>query len=104
GEVAVRGLLRGPEDRNMFTPDNLPGERLFYARDAGEIGVGLGLAKVAPFTIDAAGSPPGTLPQGGETRLVFPNRHLEYALTWYGLAGALAGVFVVFTLSRRRRG
>lgn len=103
GEVAVRGLLRGPEDRNMFTPDDRPGGRLFYARDAGAIGSGLGLAEVAPFTIDAAATPPGTLPQGGETRLVFPNRHLEYALTWYGLAGALAGVFVAFTLSRRRR-
>jgi surfeit locus 1 family protein len=22
-----------------------------------------------------------------------PNRHLEYALTWFGLAGALAGVY-----------
>jgi surfeit locus 1 family protein len=104
GEVVVRGLLRGPEDRNMFTPDDRPGERLFYARDAGAIGAGLGLAKVAPFTIDAVVTPAGTLPQGGETRLVFPNRHLEYALTWYGLAGALAGVFIVFTLSRRRRG
>ena len=59
---------------------------------------------VAPFTIDAMDTPAGTLPQGGETRLVFPNRHLEYALTWYGLAGALADVFLVFSLSRRRRG
>ncbi len=25
-----------------------------------------------------------------------PNRHLEYALTWFGLAAALAGVYAVF--------
>ena len=104
GEVMVRGLLRAPEDRNMFTPDDQPGQRLFYARAPAAIGAALGLAVFAPFTIDAMDTPAGTLPQGGETRLVFPNRHLEYALTWYGLAGALAGVFLVFSLSRRRRG
>lgn len=101
GEVTVQGLLRGPEERNLFTPDNDPSKRLFYARDAGALATGLGI-EAAPFTIDAFDAP-GPLPQGGETRLNFPNRHLEYALTWYGLAGALLAVFAAFTLSRRRR-
>ena len=35
----------------------------------------------------------GRLPQGGVTRLDLPNRHLEYALTWYGLALTLIGVY-----------
>ncbi|MDO8534518.1 MAG: SURF1 family cytochrome oxidase biogenesis protein, partial [Xanthobacteraceae bacterium] len=43
---------------------------------------------------------PGGLPQVGETLLVFPNNHLGYALTWYGLAAALAGVFSVFAWQR----
>lgn len=103
GDVTVRGLLRAPEDRNMFTPDDRPGERLFYARDPAPIAGALGLAGVAPFSIDVGQTLAGTLPQGGETRLVFPNRHLEYALTWYGLAGALVGVFIVFTFARARR-
>jgi cytochrome oxidase assembly protein ShyY1 len=30
----------------------------------------------------------------------FANRHLEYALTWFGLAGALAAVYAA--LVRRR--
>ena len=33
----------------------------------------------------------GGWPKGGVTRLELPNRHLEYALTWYGLAAALLG-------------
>ncbi len=42
---------------------------------------------------------PGGWPKGGTTRLELPNRHLEYALTWYGLAAALIGVFAVFASS-----
>jgi surfeit locus 1 family protein len=30
-----------------------------------------------------------------------PNNHLQYAITWFGLAAALAGVYVA-TLFRRR--
>ena len=32
-----------------------------------------------------------------------PNRHLEYALTWYGLAGALLGVYAAMLLRSRKR-
>lgn len=97
GEVTVSGPLREAEDRNMFTPTDDPGKRLFFARDPKAIAAGLGISNAAPFTIDADASPnPGGIPQGGETRVTFPNRHLEYALTWYGLAGTLAAVFGAF--------
>jgi surfeit locus 1 family protein len=31
-----------------------------------------------------------------------PNRHLEYALTWFGLAAALAGVYAAALFKRMR--
>lgn len=102
GLTTVRGLLRAPEGRNPFTPSDQPEQRLFYARDPAPIAQALNMP-LAPFTIDALETPPGGLPQAGETRLSFPNRHFEYALTWYGLAGALVAVSAAFTLSRRRR-
>ena len=37
-----------------------------------------------------------------QTLIDIPNNHLGYALTWYGLAAALAGVFVAYASSRRR--
>ncbi|OYZ68721.1 MAG: surfeit 1, partial [Rhizobiales bacterium 24-66-13] len=88
---------------SWFVPANDPAHNAWFRRDPGEIAAARGLAKVAPFIIDAdASANPGGLPQGGETRLTFPNRHLEYALTWYGLAVTLAGVYVAFVISRRR--
>ena len=36
----------------------------------------------------------------GETRTVFTNDHLGYAVTWYGLAAALLLVFLSFAWTR----
>ena len=33
--------------------------------------------------------------------MTFPNNHLAYALTWFGLALALLVVFAVFALQQR---
>lgn len=104
GPVTVTGLLRLPEEAGPFTPANDAGKDSWYVRDPEAIASAKGLVRVAPFLIDAdATANPGGLPRGGLTRIVFPNRHLEYALTWFGLAASLAGVFVAYVWSRRRR-
>jgi cytochrome oxidase assembly protein ShyY1 len=38
--------------------------------------------------------------QAGETRTAFTNNHLQYAITWYGLAAALLAVFAAFVWRR----
>ncbi len=43
------------------------------------------------------------LPEAGETVLRFPNNHLSYAFTWFGMAAALVAVFVVWAYSQRKR-
>ena len=50
--------------------------RLVHARPARHRPRRMGLRRVAPFYVDAEASAPGGLPQGGETRLAFPNSHL----------------------------
>ncbi len=57
----------------------------------------------APFFVDAEAPAPGGWPKGGATRLELPNRHLEYAITWFGLAAALAAVFAAYAVPRLRR-
>lgn len=103
GEVTVTGLLRRPQDRNLFTPADQPAKRLFFTRDPEAIAADYHIAGAAPFTVDADATPnPGGLPQGGETTLDFPNNHLQYAITWYGLAAILVGFTVALILRRGR--
>jgi len=103
GPVNVTGLLRMPEDAGYFAPSNDPARNAWYRRDPVEIARVLKLERAAPFTIDAdAAANPGGLPQGGSTRVNFSNNHLQYAVTWFGLALALIGVFAAFAWQRIR--
>jgi surfeit locus 1 family protein len=103
GEVEVTGLMRASEGRTWFTPSDDPSRGQWFTRDVEGIAKGLGLGPHAPFSIDAdASAEPGALPQGGETILAFPNNHLSYAITWFGTALALAGVFVAYAITRLR--
>jgi surfeit locus 1 family protein len=103
GESEVVGLLRSPEPRNAFTPPDEPGKRLWHVRDPLAMAAALGVPDAAPFSLDAqAGDVPGGWPQGGASLRNVANNHLSYALTWYGLALTLAGVFAVFAWRRLR--
>ena len=107
GEVEVRGLARAPVHKGLFTPDNDFAHNLWYWPDSAAMTAsafaGQRLESV-PFVVDADALPavPGGLPQGGVTRIDLPNRHLEYALTWYGLGLTLIGVYVAFAVGRLR--
>ena len=60
---------------------------------------------IMPFFLDADATVVAGqgAPIGGVTRIEFPNSHLPYAITWFGLAAALLGVGGTF-LWRRIRG
>ncbi|MDQ0504856.1 SURF1 family protein [Xanthobacter agilis] len=104
GEVEITGLLRLPEEASWFVPDNDAARGAFYRRDPASIAAARGVTGAAPFIIDLdAGPVPGGLPVAGATRLSFPDRHLEYALTWYGLAATLLAVSLAVWVSRRSR-
>ena len=102
GVVTVTGLLRPTEPRNPFTPADNPAKGEWYTRDPAAMARAQNLARVAPFSIDADAEPanPGGLPLGGATVLAIPNDHLSYALTWFGLAIGLAGVWAAFCWPR----
>ena len=94
GTVTITGLMRSPQPRNSFTPNDDTVRNQWFTVDPGAVARLYGISDIAPFVIDQdAGQAPGGLPQGGETVLDFPNSHLSYALTWFGLALALVGVF-----------
>ena len=101
-QTIVTGLMRPSEPRNWFTPSDDPAHGQWFTRDPAAIAAALKIERAAPFTIDADAGAPGQLPQGGETVLAFPNSHLAYAFTWFGMALALAGVFVAYVVTRFR--
>ncbi|WP_332686097.1 SURF1 family protein [Bosea sp. (in: a-proteobacteria)] len=105
GAATVAGFLRAPEARNSFTPADLPGQREFYTRDPAAIAASLGLPP-APFYLEAERQGDGmTAPAGVDVKELIgriPDNHLQYALTWFGLALTLIGVFGAFAWQARR--
>lgn len=109
GEVTVTGLARSRLDAkpSMMVPDNDLAKNIFYWKDMDAMTTHAGLTKgrVLQFFIDANDAPnPGGLPIGGVTQFDFPNNHLQYAVTWYGLAATLAVVVAIFWFRDRRSG
>ena len=109
GEVKVAGLVRRPiTEQGTFTPDNEAYRQMYYWRALDEMhGAAFGSSAISKPTlfIDADAEPAnsGGLPKGGVTMVDLPNRHLEYAITWYGLAGTLLAIYAAFVIARLRR-
>lgn len=104
GAVSVVGVLRWPENRGMFTPaDDLKGN-VSFLRDPAAMAAGRHWGNVAPFYIDQeAPEPPGGLPRPGKLVVNLPDNHLQYAITWFGLAAGLAGVYAFWLVGQFRK-
>lgn len=86
GTAAVTGLLRVTEPGGAFLRTNDPAAGRWYSRDVAEIAKARGLARTAPYFVDAdAKSNPGGYPVGGLTVVQFRDHHMVYALTWFAL-------------------
>ena len=104
GIVDVVGVMRWPETRGLFTPADDPKTNVWYLRDSKAIAEAKKWASVAPFYIDQEQPvPPGGAPLPGKLAVQLLDNHLQYAITWFGLALALAGVYVVWLAGRFRR-
>jgi surfeit locus 1 family protein len=86
GTAAVTGLLRVTEPGGAFLRTNDPAAGRWYSRDVAEIAKARGLARTAPYFVDADAKPnPGGYPVGGLTVVQFRDHHMVYALTWFAL-------------------
>jgi surfeit locus 1 family protein len=104
GTVTVTGLARPPETQGLFIPDNEVEKNRWFWRDLKTMTLsmfGSGGKDVAPFFVEAERADvPGGWPLGGQTRVDLPNNHLQYAITWFGIALCLVVVYVVYVLGR----
>jgi surfeit locus 1 family protein len=100
GKVELTGIVRRSQVQRQFAPDNAPDKNVWFHVD---VPLMRKMAGGAPdpvldtFFLEADAKPnPGGVPIGGQTRLDIPNDHLQYALTWFGIALAMAGVYLAY--------
>jgi surfeit locus 1 family protein len=104
GVVDVIGVMRWPEAPGFFQPADDVAHNIFFGRDQNVMAAAKGWGPVAPFYVEQeAPSAEGGLPQVGRLQASLPNNHLQYALTWYGLAAVLVGVFGFWVRDRWAR-
>jgi len=111
GPIQMIGAMRWPEPRGTFSPADEPGRNLWFVRDQMAIaaakgwgqGPGQEQGEVAPFFVELeAPEPPGGLPHPGALKVNLRNEHLQYAITWYGLAVVVVVMFAFWLGSGRQ--
>ena len=99
GKTSVTGILRRPGVKGYFVPENEPENGFWFTLVPSQINqhLALGDAAIDQFYADALRtSDVVTLPIAAKTKLNLRNAHLSYAMTWYGIALALIGVYLAF--------
>jgi surfeit locus 1 family protein len=102
------GYIRFPESAGILTPSANVEKRLWFARDhlamAHVLGWSNGGKTVAPFYIDLEQPlPAGGIPKPGPLQVHLKDDHLQYAITWFALAGAVVIAFFVWWRGKRHR-
>lgn len=100
--VEVVGVLRAPEAGNLFSPPNDPAANRWYVRDVPAMAAALKADAPAPLVLmaETSSNPAWKALDPAPLPAEISNRHLEYALTWYGLAAALVGVYAAMLWRR----
>ena len=105
--VMLTGYLRFPEKAGMLTPAENPVKRLWFTRDHLAMARALGWDKdgggLTPFYIDLESpAPPSGIPKPGPLEVHLKDDHMQYAITWFTLAGAVAVAFGAWWRTQRR--
>jgi surfeit locus 1 family protein len=104
--VTLTGYLRFPESAGLLTPREDLGKRLWFTRDHLAMAQNLGWGEadhVAPFYVDLESPVPESgIPLPGPLEVHLKDDHLQYAITWFGLAGAVMIAFGVWLFGQRR--
>jgi len=103
GSQDIVGYVRWPEAPSWFISAHDTAGTIWYVRDQQAMAEFKGWGAVAPFYIEQESPlPPGGLPHPAALKVHLRNDHLQYALTWYGLAAVLVVMFTIWTVRRWR--
>lgn len=103
GTVERVGVLRaGGKGGNPWIPDNEPARDQWYFTDAAQMAAKAGLSAAKPYIVKLTpGRDQAGYPKGPHASSRFRNKHLEYAITWFGLAATLVVIYVMYHVRRR---
>ena len=105
--VKLTGYLRFPEAAGTLTPAENIAKRLWFTRDhlaiARALGWGEGGKSIAPFYVDLESPVPESgIPKPGPLTVHLKDDHMQYAITWFGLAFAVMIAFGIWWRAQRR--
>lgn len=100
--VTLTGYLRFPETAGMLTPHEESAKRLWFVRDHRAMAAAYGWGEVAPFYIDLESPAPASgVPKPGPLQVHLKDDHMQYAITWFGLAAAVLIAFGFWLAGQR---
>jgi len=95
--------LRFPEGAGALTPHEDAAKRLWFVRDHLAMARALGWGPVAPFYVDLETPVPDSgIPKPGPLHVHLKDDHLQYAITWFMLAGAVLIAFGIWWRAQRK--
>lgn len=98
GPQRFEAIIRLPARKGYFVPENDLEDDHWFTLTIDDVVARHGLSDVIPtYTADVLRPDgPYVLPIGAEVTIDIPNNHWNYALTWYGLALGLIGVYIAW--------
>jgi surfeit locus 1 family protein len=103
GPQDIVGALRWPEASSWFVAAHDAKGEIWTVRDPRMMAQARGWGPVAPFYVEQESPvPPHGVPHPAALKPHLRNEHLQYAITWYGLAAVLAIMFTLWAIKRRR--
>ena len=85
GAMTVTGNLHWPAEIDGFTPETDRAANIWFAREVPDMGAALGTEPILVIARESLPNDPAVTPLPVDTSGI-PNDHLEYIVTWYGLA------------------
>jgi cytochrome oxidase assembly protein ShyY1 len=104
GMIEMVGALRWPERAGWFVPEHDEADDTWFARNHAAMAAHNEWGFAGPFYVELERpAPPGGVPQPGPLKVNLRNEHLQYAITWYGLAAVVVVMFGFWLRAHRRR-
>ena len=90
----ITGMLRLPNKKNLFTPENDLKENIWFYLDLKEIEKILG-KKFSNYIVYLEDSNI-SVPKPRKITIDLPNNHLKYAITWYSISISILFYYLYF--------